>query len=454
MTDVLAYSAGARDAEVQERALLAKLDIARQQLAAPFAPERVDLVAGVADTLLGPRRSTASGPAAHFAFWTRRAALAKIAENFAARVPRHALARPRGLVFHLPPQNVETVFLYSWALSYLAGNANIVRLPQAISARMRAIVDLFLERLEAAGDESQLFVHYPSQGDLGAKISARSDARVVWGGDAKVALFAPLPLRNGGKSIWFGDRFSFSTINGAALDKLDEPALRALAKKLHNDVFVFDQMACSSPHALYVVGEAATHSAGVRRLLDASALEWTMDDPAARVGHAIGKMTAAFYAAGSGRASSVNWQNTNLTSFVASAPERQDLRVGGGFPQRRLRPFARRSRKLHPGERPDDHLFRLGARRGRSGRGVPGRPWRVALGADRHGARLRFHLGRLRYPVRADAAHSRLLKAAYWRRTSVPLRCSTLTRRLRKLSPSRFTSPASGARMRAWTSFI
>ena len=331
MSDVLAYSVGARDAAVEEAALLSRLDAARLHLAAPFAPERVDLVAGVADALLGSRQSTASGPAAHFAFWTRRAALAKIAANFAARVPQHALARPRGVVFHLPPQNVETVFLYSWALSYLAGNANIVRLPQAISTRMRAIVDLFLERLEAAGDESQLFVHYPSQGDLGAKISARSDARVVWGGDAKVALFAPLPLRNGGKSIWFGDRFSFSTINGVALDKLDEPALRALAKKLHNDVFVFDQMACSSPHALYVVSDTAAHSAGVRRLLDASALEWTMDDPAGRVGHAIGKMTAAFYAAGSGRASSVNWRNTNLTSFVASAPERQDLRVGGGF---------------------------------------------------------------------------------------------------------------------------
>src|SRR5271154_5909189 len=265
MTDVLAYSTRADEEKVDEDALLTKLDVARQQLAAPFAPERVDLVAGVAETLLGPRRSTASGPAAHFAFWTRRAALAKIAANFAARVPQHALARPRGLVFHLPPQNLETVFLYSWALAYLAGNANIVRLPQAISARMRAIVDLFLERLEAQGDESQLFVHYPSQGDLGAKISARSDTRVVWGGDAKVALFAPLPLRNGGKSIWFGDRFSFSTIKGAAVDKLDDAALKALAKKLHNDIFVFDQMACSSPHALYVVGEATTHSAGVRR---------------------------------------------------------------------------------------------------------------------------------------------------------------------------------------------
>ena len=246
-------------------------------------------------------------------------------------MPNNTLARPRGLVFHLPPQNVETVFLYSWVLSYLAGNANIVRLPHEISARMRGIVDLFLERLEAAGDGSQAFVHYPSHGDLGAKISVLSDARVVWGGDAKVALFAPLPLRNGGKSIWFGDRFSFSTIKGAAVDKLDDAALKALAKKLHNDIFVFDQMACSSPHALYVVGEAAAHSAPVRRLLDASALEWTMDDPAGRVGHAIGKMTAAFYAAANGRASSVHWRNTQLTSIVASAPMRQDIRVGGGF---------------------------------------------------------------------------------------------------------------------------
>jgi Acyl-CoA reductase (LuxC) len=331
MTDVLAYGAGADDAAVEETALLTKLDQARHQLAAPFASERIELVASVADALLGAKRSTASGPAAHFAFWTRRAALTKLAASFAARVPQNALARPRGLVFHLPPQNVETVFLYSWALAYLAGNANIVRLPQGISARMRAIVDLFLERLEAAGDESQLFVHYPSQGDLGAKISALSDARVVWGGDAKVALFAPLPLRNGGKSIWFGDRFSFSTINGEALDRLDDDALRALAKKLHNDVFVFDQMACSSPHALYVVGEAGAHSAAVKRLLDASALAWTMDDPAGWIGHAIGKMTAAFYAAANGRASSVNWRNTNLTSIIASAPQRQDLRVGGGF---------------------------------------------------------------------------------------------------------------------------
>jgi acyl-CoA reductase LuxC len=330
VTEVIAYRAGAQS-PIGENALLAKLDASRQSLAAPFAPERIDLVASVAETLLGPKRPAASAAIAHFAFFTRRAALMKLAASFRARVPENTLARPRGLVFHLPPQNVETIFLYSWALAYLAGNANIVRLPNEISAAMRAIVDLFLDRLEARSEQSQMFVHYSSQGDMGAKISARSDARVVWGGDAKVALFAPLPLRNGGKSIWFGDRFSFSTIRGAALDELDEAALGALARKLHNDVFVFDQMACSSPHALYVVGEAETHWPAVRRLLDASALEWTMDDPKARIGHAIGKITAAFYAVGAGRASAANWRDTKLTSVVASAPERQEIRVGGGF---------------------------------------------------------------------------------------------------------------------------
>jgi hypothetical protein len=67
VTEVLAYRAGAREAALDENALMAKLDAARQNLAAPFARDRVDLVAGVAETLLGPRRSAASGPAAHVA---------------------------------------------------------------------------------------------------------------------------------------------------------------------------------------------------------------------------------------------------------------------------------------------------------------------------------------------------------------------------------------------------
>ncbi len=368
MSDVLAYGAGAREAAVDESALLSKLDAARQQLAPPFAPERVDLIASVAEALLGssaprppaPPPISPSGPGAPRSRSSRRASRrACRSMRWRGRAASSFICRRRmsRRSFSIPGRSpISPATPISCACRRRSARACAPSSTSSSTAwRLRATT-------------SQLFLHYPSQGDLGAKISARSDARVVWGGDAKVALFAPLPLRDGGKSIWFGDRFSFSTINGAALDKLDEPALRALAKKLHNDVFVFDQMACSSPHALYVVGEAAAHSAAVRRLLDASALEWTMDDPAGRVGHAIGKMTAAFYAAGTGRASSVNWQNTQ-------PDERRRERAGASgysgrrrLPQRRLHPLARRGRGLHPGERPDDHLFRLGTRRDRSGR--------------------------------------------------------------------------------------
>ena len=48
-----------------------------------------------------------------------------------------ALRFPRGLVFHVPPANVDTIFVYSWALSALAGNSNVVR----ISSRSAGAAD-------------------------------------------------------------------------------------------------------------------------------------------------------------------------------------------------------------------------------------------------------------------------------------------------------------------------
>ena len=244
-------------------ALLTKLDEARHQLAAPFAPERVDLVARVAETLLGSRRVDRLRACRPFRLLdpSRRARQAR-GELCRARAAEHAgaTARPRLSSAAAECRDGLSLFVGARPIWPATPISCACRMRSARVCRRSSIS--FSNGSRPRETMRRLFVHYPSQGDLGAKISALSDARVVWGGDAKVALFAPLPLRNGGKSIWFGDRFSFSTINGAALDKLDDAALKALAKKLHNDVFVFDQMACSSPHALYVVGDAATHSAG------------------------------------------------------------------------------------------------------------------------------------------------------------------------------------------------
>ena len=196
---------------------------------------------------------------------------------------------------------------------------------------MREICNLFLNALDAAGDRSQLFVHYLSRSDLGVGISARSDARVVWGGDDKVATFAALPLRKGGKSIWFGDRFSFSVMNGAELDRLDEAEQKNLAKRIFNDVFIFGQMACSSPHAIYIVGDRDVHQPALDALLDQLADLARARGQTPATGHAIRKMVGAFASAATGNAIAVDWRRNELTRVVVAGMERQEERIGGGY---------------------------------------------------------------------------------------------------------------------------
>ena len=330
MTDISVFKHDGHDAAVSPDLFCQRLERARMQIALPFAKERIDLVAAVSAALMSGNVD-ASPAVIHFAFWTRMAALQRLKASYQMRVPPDTQARARGLCLHLPPQNVETVFLYSWVLAYLAGNANVVRLPTALSNEMRNVCNLFLAAFEKRAERAQFFVHYSSDSDVSARLSAQSDARLVWGGDAKIALFAPLPLRSGGKALWFGDRFSFCVMKGDAVTELDETGLGALAQKMDNDIFLFEQMACASPHVLYVVGNIGTHLAGVNMLLERLVRVARAHRPIPATGHLIRKMVEVCVAAGSGDAVAASWTNNLMTSVVAASPQRQERRVGGGF---------------------------------------------------------------------------------------------------------------------------
>ncbi|WP_051357273.1 acyl-CoA reductase [Azorhizobium doebereinerae] len=307
-----------------------RLDASRLHLPPPFDAGRVELVASVADAIIR-RKAEVSPFVTYLGFWTRLAALRQLERSFRDRDLPGTLRRPRGLAFHLPPKNVETIFLYSWILSYLAGNANVVRMPQELSPEVSWVLDQFLGALEATGERTQMFIHYPSDSEMSAVISAHCDARVVWGGDAKIAAFERLPLRNGGKSLWFGDRSSLGVLKGAAIAALDAGGTDALAHRLFNDVFVFDQMACSSPQALYVVGSASEHAAAVKALLGSLSLVAAGRGAASATGQQITKMAAAFSAAATGDANEVSWRGAELTAVFAAGPDRIERRVGGGF---------------------------------------------------------------------------------------------------------------------------
>lgn len=337
VTGVTINQAGGQPVALDAEAFAARLAAARLQLAEPFSETRLALAAEVGSKIL--RGGAQASPAVvHFAYWTRSAALKRLAGEFQQRLPSGCTARPLGLVFHLPPQNVETVFLYSWMLSYLSGNANAVRLPSALGDEMRKLLDFFLEAFDRAGETSQMFINYPSASDLSVLISAASDARIVWGGDAKVRAFADVPLRMGGKSVWFGDRFSLSVLSGAELARLDGKGRRALAEAFSNDVYVFDQMACSSPHVVYIAGNRDQHGSAVRALLDAVAGVAREKHLVPATGQAIRKMVEAFASAGRGDAESLYWGDNVLTAAEVASDDLAERRVGGGYLEYRFIP--------------------------------------------------------------------------------------------------------------------
>lgn len=311
--------------------LLERLEAARLRLDKPFAPDRLARISGVAETIL---RGGFSPATKHFAFWTRRAALERLARDTLGRLPPKTQARPRGLVFHLPPQNVETVFLYSWVLAYLVGSANAVRLPAVLGEEMRRVTERLAAALSEGCDENgenQLFFHYPPDSDLGAQISALADARLVWGGSAKVAAFSALPLRDGGKSLHFGDRVSLAVLNGAALAELDAKQRMDLAARLYNDVYIFDQMACASPQVVYVVGARADVERPARALLADLAAHASAQGYPLPAGHGIAKLVASFASAAAGEADHVRWAQPELVTVTDPDPEWRTQRIGGGY---------------------------------------------------------------------------------------------------------------------------
>jgi hypothetical protein len=220
----------------------------------PFDPAALALLGDLSRRILAalPRQADA----VTLGYWLRPAHLQAIA----ARHPAPAdgsLRVPAGLAFHIPPSNVDGMFIYSWAAGLLAGNRQVVRL----SRRRGAVADKLLALVGDALAASPLgaasaFVEYDRDDAVTAAISARCDLRVVWGGDATIAAIRVVPLSPHAREIAFADRLSLTVMDAEAVLDLDEAGLASLAQRLFNDVLTFDQMACSSPRRLVWRGSA------------------------------------------------------------------------------------------------------------------------------------------------------------------------------------------------------
>lgn len=220
----------------------------------PFSQTRIDFLASFSKKL--SRRARRDGGAQALSYWLRRTELERMREEFSKLNRIDAKLFPRGLTFHIPPANVDTIFVYSLALAMLTGNRSIVRISSRILVEESVVLQTFLETLceWPAVEQSTALISYGHDDEITQRLSRACDLRVIWGGDASVETIQRAPKSVFARDIVFPDRVSLAAINVDAYEKLNNAERDRLASRFFNDVFWFDQLGCSSPRIIAWVG--------------------------------------------------------------------------------------------------------------------------------------------------------------------------------------------------------
>ena len=230
----------------------------------------VEFLADLARGLLTAPVSRRSPELGSLGFFLRPAELRAAARRLTS-ADTDAIRVPRGLAIHFPPANVDTTFVYSWALSALAGNCNVVRLSQRSGAAADVILEQLagaLSRAHPAIAETQKIVSYEHDEAITTAFSTAADLRVLWGGDESVLALRRLPSGPLCHDVSFPDRSSFSVISVAGWHAADTMARASIAEALVNDLFWFDSAACSSPRVVFWVGDPQAAALARREFVD------------------------------------------------------------------------------------------------------------------------------------------------------------------------------------------
>ncbi|WP_427071497.1 acyl-CoA reductase [Lysinibacillus fusiformis] len=186
-------------------------------------------------------------------YWLRKANIIEMKTAFEQSTVQKVI-RARGTIFHIAPSNVDTIFVYSWMLSLLAGNRNVIRISSKEQSGLNVLLQVIIEEL--ARNEFQKIANQTIICTYGHKenttflLSAACQTRVIWGGDETISAIREVPLAPLANELAFPDRFSLAVLNSEIISKLDEVQLDSLIEQFYNDVFWFDQMACSSPRLI------------------------------------------------------------------------------------------------------------------------------------------------------------------------------------------------------------
>ncbi len=225
----------------------------RQKSLVPFDPRVLAFCEAFSKKLLSDRRCLGFPDLTALGFWFRGARLKKMMQDQADA--SGAVRVGRGVVFHLAPGNVDTIFVYSSFHALLAGNVSIVRLGGKTTSQQSVLLEVLKEVLAEYPEIASRFliVRYGHDDKINGFFSSVCHVRVIWGGDSTVEHIRQIPIPAGSSELAFAGKFSLAVFD-AEKWLASETNVKYIPSFL-TDVFSFGQQGCSSPKLICWRGE-------------------------------------------------------------------------------------------------------------------------------------------------------------------------------------------------------
>ncbi|MBR7831786.1 gamma-glutamyl phosphate reductase [Actinospica durhamensis] len=287
-----------------------------------YGDERVlDFLDALSHELLRPRLVRRHPELAPLGFFLRRSRLAQWTR---ATDGAADLRVPRGIVFHIPPANVSTLLAYPWALSMLAGNANVIRLSTRGSAATDELLGVLRETVRQADPAvraSQLVVSYGHDDEVTAALSAACHLRLMWGGDQTIDRLRRFALAPGARDLPMPERSSLCVVSAATWQGTDEAGRTAVVEGFYNDAYWYGQAACASPLTICWIGPDGQAARAGADFVDRLEALVAQRRPQIDVEMAVEKRVATYGLAVTASARSVGFRG-NALAVVSLSPGR------------------------------------------------------------------------------------------------------------------------------------
>ncbi len=185
----------------------------------------------------------------------RKSGISKLRNNNDHLANSNIIVKPKGMIFHVPPTNVETVFVYTLVYGVLSGSSNVVRISDRTGDVTKILIEIISDTLldaEMKDVASRVSViQCDRDSSVLQDVAFRSDLRVWWGGDQAVTSLKKFDSQPRTIDVSFPDRWSIALIDASSFNALGKEESQSLLQSLSKDIYLFDQLACSSPQAIY-----------------------------------------------------------------------------------------------------------------------------------------------------------------------------------------------------------